>query len=64
MDRNHLKGKEGDRIKTLLGGCGANMIKLLVAFSFAFLILKKYLNKSARLAGWPGTLHPYLARVT
>ena len=64
MDRNHLKGKEGDRIKALLSGCGANMRKLLVAFSFALLILKKYLNKSARLAGWSGTLHPYLARVT
>jgi IS5 family transposase len=32
MDRNHLKGREGDRINALLSGCGYNMRKLLRAF--------------------------------
>ena len=61
MDRNHLKGKEGDRINALLSGCGANMRKLLVAFSFVLFILKKYFDKSVRLAWWSITYRPYLA---
>jgi IS5 family transposase len=32
LDRNHLKGKEGDRINAILSGCGYNMRKLLRAF--------------------------------
>lgn len=32
MDRNHLKGKEGDRSNALLSGCGYNIRKLLRAF--------------------------------
>ena len=32
MDRNFLKGKEGDRINALLAGIGANLRKLLAAF--------------------------------
>jgi IS5 family transposase len=32
MDRNYLKGPEGDRINALLSGIGANMRKLLAAF--------------------------------
>jgi IS5 family transposase len=32
MDRNYLKGTEGDRINALLAGIGANMRKLLAAF--------------------------------
>lgn len=31
MDRNYLKGVEGDRINALLAGIGANMRKLLAA---------------------------------
>ncbi|MFN7943832.1 MAG: IS5 family transposase [Blastocatellia bacterium] len=31
--RNHLKGKEGDRINAILSGCGFNLRKLLRAFS-------------------------------
>jgi IS5 family transposase len=64
MDRNHLQGKEGDRINALLSGCGANMRKLLLAFSFVLFILKKYFEESARLNWWLSTHHPYLARVT
>lgn len=32
MDRNFLKGKEGDRINAMLAGIGANIRKLLAAF--------------------------------
>lgn len=32
LERNHLKGKEGDRINAILAGCGFNMRKLLRAF--------------------------------
>ena len=32
MERNHLKGKEGDRMNAILAGCGFNMKKLLGAF--------------------------------
>jgi transposase, IS5 family len=33
--RNHLKGREGDRINAILSGCGFNLRKLMRAFSFA-----------------------------
>jgi len=32
MNRNFLKGKEGDKINALLAGIGANLRKLLAAF--------------------------------
>lgn len=32
MDRNYLKGQEGDQINALLSGCGFNMRKLLAVF--------------------------------
>ncbi len=32
LDRNYLKGKEGDKINALLSGCGFNMRRLLRAF--------------------------------
>ena len=41
LDRNYLKGKEGDRINTLLAGSGANLRKLLVAFSLSLFVLMK-----------------------
>ena len=31
MDRNYLKGEEGDRINAILAGCGFNIRKLLRA---------------------------------
>lgn len=31
MDRNYLKGKEGDKINAILAGCGFNIRKLLRA---------------------------------
>jgi IS5 family transposase len=42
LERNHLKGKEGDRINALLSGCGFNLRKLLRAFSCA---LHNWLSK-------------------
>jgi IS5 family transposase len=36
MDRNHLKGTEGDRVNAILAGCGFNLRKLLRSF-FAFI---------------------------
>jgi IS5 family transposase len=36
MDRNRLKGKEGDRVNAILAGCGYNMRKLLRAFFLPF----------------------------
>lgn len=45
MDRNHLQGKEGDRINALLSGCGYNMRKLLRAF---FWLILKWLNLNRR----------------
>ena len=36
MDRNYLKGKEGDTINALLCGCGANIRKLIAAFFLSF----------------------------
>jgi IS5 family transposase len=32
MERNHLQGKDGDRINAILSGCGFNLRKLLRAF--------------------------------
>jgi hypothetical protein len=40
MDRNKLKGKEGDRIKALVIVCGYNMRKTLRAFIAFFCMLK------------------------
>ena len=37
MNRNYLKGEEGDRINALLCGCGANLRKLIAAFFLPFL---------------------------
>jgi IS5 family transposase len=32
LERNHLKGKDGDRINAIMSGCGFNLRKLLRAF--------------------------------
>jgi IS5 family transposase len=34
MDRNYLKGEEGDKINAILAGCGFNLRKLLRAILF------------------------------
>lgn len=46
MDRNRLKGKEGDRINALLAASGYNMRKLLRAF---FLFISRRLNLESKL---------------
>jgi IS5 family transposase len=33
MERNHLKGREGDMINAILSGCGFNLMKLMRAFA-------------------------------
>lgn len=42
MDRNYLKGKEGDRINAILAGAGYNMRKLLAAIANFFLRLLQW----------------------
>ena len=49
MDRNHLKGKEGDRINAILSGCGYNMRKLLRAF---FLFILKWLDLAQKFQNY------------
>lgn len=44
MDRNYLKGEQGDKINALLSGCGANLRKLIAAF-FLFIFNIKILFK-------------------
>ena len=36
LERNHLKGKDGDRMNAILAGCGFNLRKLLGAFFLFF----------------------------
>jgi IS5 family transposase len=45
LDRNYLKGPEGDRINALLAGSGANLRKLLVAFFLPLFNLIKFVKK-------------------
>ena len=49
MDRNYLKGREGDKINALLAGSGANLRKLLVAFSSSLFVLVKKWKNLARI---------------
>jgi IS5 family transposase len=48
MDRNYLKGKEGDTINALLCGCGANIRKLIAAFFLSFRLFIKIREKMLR----------------
>jgi IS5 family transposase len=45
MDRNYLRGREGDKINALLCGCGANIRKLLAAFFLSFVLFAKLCEK-------------------
>lgn len=45
MDRNYLKGIDGDKINALLAGSGSNLRKLLAAFSLPLIILVKIIKK-------------------
>jgi IS5 family transposase len=48
MDRNYLKGTEGDRINAILAGCGANFRKLIKAFLCPFFEIRRILEKITR----------------
>jgi IS5 family transposase len=53
MERNHLKGKDGDRMNAILAGCGFNLRKLLGAFFlliFYRIILAQTGNKHCQRA--------------
>ena len=53
MERNHLLGRDGDRINAILAACGFNLRKLLRAF-FSFLFTCLYIgSKSTRLRSLP-----------
>ena len=45
MNRNYLKGTNGDRVNALLAGCGANLRKLMAAFFLPFLEIRRFLEK-------------------
>ena len=45
LDRNYLKGTNGDRINALLAGCGANLRKLIAAFFLPYLEIRRILEK-------------------
>jgi len=44
LERNHLQGKDGDRINAILSGCGFNLRKLLRAF-FLFIFQRLFGSK-------------------
>jgi len=44
MERNYLKGDEGDRLNAILAGAGYNMRKLIAAFLYALMELKRFLQ--------------------
>jgi len=61
MDRNYLKGTDGDKINVILAACGFNLRKLLRAFFwliFKELVRLKFLLQSfKRFDGQPaGTI--------
>jgi len=48
MNKNYLKGTNGDRINAYLNGCGANLRKLLAAFFLPFFILDRIIKKCVK----------------
>lgn len=53
MDRNKLKGKEGDRINAVLAACGYNMRKLLRAFFLPIFWVLNLRSKPHVQTCWP-----------
>jgi IS5 family transposase len=49
MDRNYLKGVEGDRINAILCGCGFNMRKLLVVFFLPYIFVRDFAKKTLHI---------------
>ena len=52
MDRNHLKGGDGDRVNAILAGCGFNLRKLLRSF-FTFVFGWLLIHHSDEDVGYP-----------
>ena len=52
MDRNHLKGEDGDRVNAILAGCGFNLRKLLRSF-FTFVFGWLLIHHSDEDVGYP-----------
>lgn len=57
MDRNYLKGQEGDHINAILSGCGFNLRKLLAVF----LCLKYFWRKSNQNLRISALFYPQIA---
>jgi IS5 family transposase len=49
MNRNFLKGVEGDRINAILCGCGFNMRKLLAVFFLPYFLMKDVIEKTSHI---------------
>ncbi len=62
MERNYLKGIDGDNINALLAGSGSNLRKLLVAFSLSLIILVKNIRKILTSALPTGNLENQIPR--
>jgi IS5 family transposase len=61
MDRNYLKGHDGDRINAMLAGIGANIRKLLAAFWPALLEWAQIYASTCRMKLYSKYRHPLLA---
>ncbi|HOX15569.1 MAG TPA: IS5 family transposase, partial [Smithellaceae bacterium] len=53
LERNHLQGKDGDRMNAILSGCGFNLRKLLRAFFLPFLqrLFWRYFDRAIEFIG-------------
>ena len=53
LERNHLQGKDGDRINAILSGCGFNLRKLIRAFFLSFFrwLFGRYFDHSTGFIG-------------
>jgi IS5 family transposase len=53
LERNHLQGKDGDRMNAILSGCGFNLRKLLRAFFLSFFqrLFWRYFDHSTGFIG-------------
>jgi len=53
LERNHLQGKDGDRMNAILSGCGFNLRKLLRAFFLPFFqrLFWRYFDRAIEFIG-------------
>jgi len=59
LERNHLQGKDGDRINAIMSGCGFNLRKLLRAFFLSIVrwLLGRHFEHVSRFIG-PNMIQP------